>query len=225
MQNKQQEVWEQEHTQQKAFATMHTLKPSNYIPQFAGFLQQQGLLPSTDRIVLDIGCGKGRNSVYFASLGYRVIGTDFSEKALADARTRSAQAGSHLEYELVDLTQEWPYNPNFVDVIIDCNSTVFIPNEGREFAIAEAFRVLKPGGFYFFYGLALLSGQSVPNYSEKGFFEKHYSLEELTSAYKSFSIVQADVVQVEDMMDGHTVVNNMWYAIFQKPAGTTPGLV
>lgn len=220
MPNQQQEVWEQEHTSQKSFATMHTLKPSNYIPQFATFLQQQGYLPSSEHHILDIGCGKGRNSMYFASLGYRVTGTDFSEKALTDARTRSAQYAGLIEYELVDLSQEWPYNSNTFVSILDANTSVFIPEEGRITALQEAYRVLKPGGFYFFYGLARqpLSEDAAlqPSYASSGFTEKRYTLEELTTAYTQFEVIQAEIVQVEDMMNSQKVINPMWFAIFRK---------
>ena len=238
MANQQQQVWEQEHITQKSFATMHTLKPSNVIPQFASFLQQNGVAPGKNSHILDIGCGKGRNSMYFASLGYRVTGTDFSEKALSDARTRSAQYSGLIEYELVDLSQEWPYNRNTFDAIIDANSTVFIPTEGRMVAIQEAYRVLKPGGLYFFYGLAQQavgnpttpgSGQLGKNtlapiqgsYAASGFAEKRYTMEELTQAYNVFEIIQAEIVQVQDMSNGQTIVNPMWYAIFRKPVASS----
>lgn len=40
--------------------------------------------------VLDLGCGRGRNSRYLASVGFSVVGVDISGQAIADAQ---AQAG------------------------------------------------------------------------------------------------------------------------------------
>lgn len=214
--NAQQNVWEQEHTSQKAFATMHTLKPSNYIPHFYSFLEEHGIPASPERVILDIGCGKGRNSIYMAQQGYRVHATDFSEKALSDARVRSAQANLKIEFEQADLADDWPFSSEFADAILDANTSVFVPEEGRIKLIQEAHRVLKTGGFYFFYGLAELPDQPRPDYDTKGFAEKRYTLEELTNAYHDFAAIQAQIVMVKDMMDGQEIENTMWYAIFQK---------
>jgi SAM-dependent methyltransferase len=217
MANNQQEVWDREHASQQAFATMHTLKPSRTMQQFAQFLVQVGVSPGQERLILDIGCGKGRNSIFFAQLGYQVFANDFSEKALDDARQRTAQHQVSIEYERVNLAEDWPYAPNTFDAIIDANTSVFIPAEGREVAIQEAHRVLKPNGFYLFYGMAHLpQEQPAATYAEKGFSEKRYTLDELKQAYQTFTLIQADQVPVTDIMDGAEVTHQMWKAIFQK---------
>jgi SAM-dependent methyltransferase len=218
MANEQQQLWEHEHTAQQAFATMHTLKPSSVMPTLATAMEQLGLLPSHERVILDIGCGKGRNSIFFAQKGYRVVASDFSEKALADARIRAAQHQVEIEFEQVDLSEEWPYGNSLADLIIDSNTTVFIPAEGREQAIREALRVLKAGGYYFFYGLAR-EGEAAAHgaYSDQGFAETRYTKEELLAVYQSFIPVQVALVDTPDQMGTQEITNKMWYALFQKP--------
>lgn len=43
---------------------------------------------SAPGIVLDIGCGEGKNAIAFARLGYKVVATDISEKAMSNGKER-----------------------------------------------------------------------------------------------------------------------------------------
>ena len=221
-QNKHKQKWEEEHSRQASFAAMHTTKPSQPIPSFVDFLLEKGVVPAEAR-VLDIGCGKGRNTTFMASHGFYVIGTDFSEKALNDARQRSAQYSHLIEYELVDLSKEWPFGNAYFDAIIDCNSSIYMPEEERTFALSEAFRVLKPGGFYLFYGIAdtktLLPSNGPDPFSQVAVFtEKHYTEQELRQAYSSFTIISLQLLASSDKMHGENVQNQLWSMIAQKPA-------
>src|SRR5215510_10032146 len=49
-----------------------------------------GLLPPGGR-VLDLGCGEGRDSVFFASRGFEVTGLDVSVAGIAKARRLAAE--------------------------------------------------------------------------------------------------------------------------------------
>ena len=56
--------------------------------------------------VLDLGCGLGGMSLYFASKGCEVTGVDVSELAITGARELAAQRGLDIRYEVLDLSQE-----------------------------------------------------------------------------------------------------------------------
>jgi SAM-dependent methyltransferase len=73
-----------------AIADDYTRKTDSYAP-----LQERekflSLLPSTGRI-LDVGCGPGRDSTFFVSRGFSVVGIDLSEKLLSIAKERAPNA-------------------------------------------------------------------------------------------------------------------------------------
>jgi len=48
--------------------------------------------------VVDIGCGSGRDALFFASRGFRVLGVDASEAAVEGCRGASEQAGLNAQF-------------------------------------------------------------------------------------------------------------------------------
>lgn len=60
-------------------------------------------LPEPTRIV-DIGCGNGRDSLFFALLGHRVLGLDVAEEAISANRRLAQQRGiDGLSFDCVDI--------------------------------------------------------------------------------------------------------------------------
>ena len=59
--------------------------------------------------VLAIADGEGRNSVFLAQHGHRVVATDVSERALDKARALAERRGVEVEYRQANLAEwEWP---------------------------------------------------------------------------------------------------------------------
>jgi ubiquinone/menaquinone biosynthesis C-methylase UbiE len=56
-----------------------------YVEAFCAWVGKPGKL-------LDLGCGPGNDSALFVERGFEVVGVDFSEKMIAEARKRVAQA-------------------------------------------------------------------------------------------------------------------------------------
>ena len=76
----------------------HTTLPSAFAASVAIELTEPGY-------IVDIGCGNGRDSFYFAGLGHRVVGLDFSGKAIDDNRQRGQeQKIDDVEFEQVDIS-------------------------------------------------------------------------------------------------------------------------
>lgn len=216
----QKKIWEEEHKTQKTFTRIYSREPSVPIPNFIDFLKNQKFVFSKTKI-LDIGCGKGRNSIYLASKGFQVTGIDFSSQAIKEAKGRSKLK---VVFKVVDLAKNWPFKNESLDVVIDCNTTICVPNPGREKAIKELYRVLKPGGYYLFYGVAAMSMiRKYPGpesnscfFPRTGKFEKQYIKKELIQSYKNFKLIDLKRISGSDVIEGKLKKYSMWVGIFRK---------
>jgi SAM-dependent methyltransferase len=103
-----------------------------------------GLLDVHGRDVLDVGCGEGGLARRLAQAGARVVGIDPLPGALERARLQSP-------------SDPWPqyaegsgealgFAGASFDVVIFFNSLHHVPVESMDDALAEAARVLRPGG-------------------------------------------------------------------------------
>ena len=67
---------------------------------------------------LDLACGRGRNSIHLASLGWHVLAVDYSEVALADLQSKALD---NIEVVRADLEAgEFHIPPASYDLIVDC---------------------------------------------------------------------------------------------------------
>jgi tellurite methyltransferase len=90
---------------------------------------------------LDIACGEGRNSLFLAQHGFRVVGLDISDIGLAKGRNRAQAKGLDVDFRRVDLDDfiiEGTY-----DLILNFNFLM------RELIPSEV-ALLKPGGLLLF---------------------------------------------------------------------------
>lgn len=77
-----------------------TVRPSNTC-----FEVLRCMPPDRHLRVLDIGCGEGRNAVFFARNGYEVHAFDISEKGLEKTKRLAQQAGVSVRTFQADLNQ------------------------------------------------------------------------------------------------------------------------
>jgi len=94
-------------------------------------------LPLLDSsVVLDLGCGRGDNSIIFAKKALEVIGVDIKDTFLGDA-TRN------VSFQIAN-AENLPFSDDTFDVIFSKDTFHHLKNIGN--SLKEAFRVLKPGG-------------------------------------------------------------------------------
>jgi len=93
---------------------------------------------------LDIGCGEGHNTRILAQRGARVLGVDIAGTFVRHAQEEERRAPLGIEYAIADACA-LPSPANTFDFATAFMSLMDVPTPGR--AIAEAERVLKPGGF------------------------------------------------------------------------------
>jgi len=96
--------------------------------------------------VLDVGCGAGFLSNHLGSLGHEVTGLDASDDALAVATRHDP--GHTVRYQKGDALK-LPFEDASFDVV--CAMDFLEHVEDPEQAIAEAARVLRPSGLFFFH--------------------------------------------------------------------------
>ena len=75
-------------------------KPLRQLREF--FEGPQALRPGR---AIDVGCGRGRASIYLAQRGWQVTGVDTVERALRVARRRAARAGVEVAFVHGDVTR------------------------------------------------------------------------------------------------------------------------
>jgi len=96
--------------------------------------------------VLDVGCGAGFLTNFLSEHGFDVTGVDLADKALAVAADRDTTR--KVKYQ-VGNAYELPFEKESFDAV--CSMDVLEHVEDPARVIAEAARVLKPGGQFFFY--------------------------------------------------------------------------
>jgi SAM-dependent methyltransferase len=103
-------------------------------------------------IVLDAGCGYGRNLVHLLREGCEVFALDADAEGVEHVRQLSAslQTGLPDENFQVGAIERMPFPDGFADVVL-CNSVLHFAQDARHFRamLAELWRVLKPGGMLF----------------------------------------------------------------------------
>jgi 2-polyprenyl-6-hydroxyphenyl methylase / 3-demethylubiquinone-9 3-methyltransferase len=96
---------------------------------------------------LDVGCGGGLLAEEFAKLGCRVTGVDPSEPSLETARAHAEREGLEIEY-VVAVGEQLPFDDDSFDFVYCCDVLEHVDSVDR--TIAEAARVLRPGGVYIY---------------------------------------------------------------------------
>jgi SAM-dependent methyltransferase len=93
--------------------------------------------------VLDAGCGTGRVAIELSRQGYDVVGVDVDAAMLHEARTK-APALTWLEGDLTD--PALTFGRTFDVVVMAGNVLLFVPTGTEGQVIANAARLLSPGG-------------------------------------------------------------------------------
>lgn len=102
------------------------------------------LPPVADRDGLDIGCGEGTNTRRLARRGARMRGVDLAPTFLRHARATETAEPLGIEYLQGDALA-LPFAAASFDFATAFMSLMDLPHQER--ALAEAWRVLRPGGF------------------------------------------------------------------------------
>jgi SAM-dependent methyltransferase len=144
----------QESTLKQGFEVIVTLSIQDQFGQIDIYVFDQilrgNILPGM--IVLDAGCGYGRNLVHLLREGCQVFALDQDPEAVDHVRQLSASLQTELPAEnfQVGSIEKMPFPDALADVVL-ANSVLHFARDDRHFRamLAELWRVLKPGGMLF----------------------------------------------------------------------------
>src|SRR5262245_25370300 len=120
---------------------------------------------STPGRLVDLGCGTGRLCLHFAAKGFECVGVDLSDEMLAKARESPGTAVPGLSFRKANLVDLWEGEAPAEPRPLRLGGSLALPETSFDYAaclfstlgmvrgagnrakvVANAFRLLKPGG-------------------------------------------------------------------------------
>jgi SAM-dependent methyltransferase len=149
-------------------------------------------VPPQSRVLVPAD-GEGRNSVFLAELGHRVVATDIAEAGIAKAQKLAAARGVSVDFRHLDLQGwQWP------DAEFDAVVAIFIqfaPPALRDEIFAGMKRAVRPGGVVLLHGYTpkqleyRTGGPSV--------VEQLYTEESLRAAFGDWELLRLEAYERE----------------------------
>jgi SAM-dependent methyltransferase len=105
------------------------------------------------RNAVDVGCGKGRNSLFLARKGMNVTAMDFAPNAVATLQKMASRLklGEKVRAIVQDATDEWPVETHHTDLAIDTFCFRHLPTlEACQIYKKNLLRILGANGYYLF---------------------------------------------------------------------------
>lgn len=97
---------------------------------------------------LELGCGAGETTLWFAEIGYESYGVDISPTAVEWAKEKAAEQNLKADFRVGNVIELESYEHNYFDFILDAHCLHCIIGEDREQFLKNTFRVLKKDGFF-----------------------------------------------------------------------------
>jgi SAM-dependent methyltransferase len=98
--------------------------------------------------MIELGCGAGDLTLYFAAKGFRVTDLDIAPYAIEWAREKAAQAGIDATFLMADLTRDLDPLPEPADLVLDGHCLHCIIGVDRTVFLRNARHCLKVGGLF-----------------------------------------------------------------------------
>jgi SAM-dependent methyltransferase len=124
--------------------------------------------PFSPGTAIDIAAGEGRNAIWLAQQGWRVVATDYSPVAIERARARAAEIlgdeASRVTAEVADATQPAPGGPAAYDLAVFCY--LQLPRAELRRALRQGVEAVRSGGHVVIVGHAgrnLVDGYGGPS--------------------------------------------------------------
>jgi len=99
--------------------------------------------------MLDLGCGTGRHTIYFAERGFDVYGFDLSPHAIqrATERLKNRKLIAHLT--VWDMSKRFPYESEFFDAVIAIRVIHHASTKVIKHVVSEVSRITRKEGYFY----------------------------------------------------------------------------
>ena len=97
--------------------------------------------------ILELGCGVGRDTIYFAEHGHQILATDGSEVVI-DQDQQYVRSG--IKFDVLDMREAFPYEAEYFDAVYANLSLHYYSDEMTRKIVKEIVRVLKSSGVFAF---------------------------------------------------------------------------
>lgn len=161
--------------------------------------------------VLDLGCGEGRDSVFFASAGFEVTGADCSLAGLRKAERLAQERGVTVSWIHGDMAHLPAHDP--VDLVYSCGAIHYVPRSGRVRLFARLKALTRAGGYH---ALVVFTSRAV--YVEKHEVIDYFDPGEIADAYADWLILQREEQMITCAQDGTAHRHSVEQLLAQKPA-------
>jgi ubiquinone/menaquinone biosynthesis C-methylase UbiE len=159
---------------------------------------------------LEVGIGRGR-TLRFYPHGLPLTAIDLSDVAIQASRRRADELGVHLTLRQGDAAA-LPYPDDHFDTVVFCFVLCTIPDDRR--AVAEAVRVLRPGG-----QLLLVEHVRSPNVLVRAL---EHVLEPLTVRFQADHLLREPLDHIEAEGLEIKTLERSWFGVVERLAAYKP---
>jgi SAM-dependent methyltransferase len=135
------ELWEERHKK--------TFNRFNRITDFARFCYEHFLYNKKGKL-LDLGCGKGADSIYFHYKGFNVSAVDYSTEAISQFNFIQNQKRLFITSLVKDMTEPFSFEESSFDIIYSRLGVNYFDSETTKKLFSEIKRILKSEGLLLF---------------------------------------------------------------------------
>ena len=179
------------------WAREYVRRPKDYIwgKEPSSFAREvSALLPPGAR-VLDLGCGEGRDSVFFAARGFVVTGVDASAAGLRKAERLALERGIEVRWLQGDMARV--ALDGAFDLVYSCGAIHYVPRRERARLLPRLKALTRPGGHH---AHIVFTDRSI--YVEKGEVIDYFAPGELARAYPDWRILRLEEQMIPCAQDG-----------------------
>ena len=160
--------------------------------------------------ILELGCGRGNDTIFLSSTGHRIISCDIAEDQLEIIKV----SYPGVETVCFDLREHFPFGPDMADIVIAGLCLHFFTEKEQKHMLAEISRVMKDGGRF----LCRLNSDKgrIPDvqgetalgsgyYITKGGLKRFYNEEMIRATFSDWNVLYIDEYETETYTKRNTV--------------------